>query len=355
MGDNTIANLEIKSPLLPDRMRQPDFFVCDIFDAAPKGDIASMEHPIFSVATKPDLKSRRYQNGALWLEVKPSGEGLATVHDRDILIYCISQIIAALNEGREVSQYLRFKAYDLLTATNRGTDGRGYEQLRAALIRLRGTTIETNITTNDTEVLEGFGLIDSYKIIRETREGRMLDLEVKLSDWVFNAIRAREILTLNRNYFRLRKPLERRLYELARKHCGSQTQWRIRLDVLQNKCGSTSTIREFRRLVKVITDQDGEFHHMPDYSVRLGEDDMVTFVNRGSVPAKLSNHENDTPGSRLRPLDPEVYSAARFVAPGWDVYFLEREFKAWLKSTPKNPEAAYIGFCKSWAARRKKP
>ena len=91
VGDNTIANLEIKSPLLPDRMRQPDFFVCDIFDAAPKGDIASMEHPIFSVATKPDLKSRRYQNGALWLEVKPSGEGLATVHDRDILIYCISQ------------------------------------------------------------------------------------------------------------------------------------------------------------------------------------------------------------------------------------------------------------------------
>ncbi|WP_443019818.1 replication initiator protein A [Sphingobium sp. CAP-1] len=28
------------------------------------------------------------------------------------------------------------------------------------------------------------------------------------------------MLTLNRRYFRLRKPLERRLYEIARKHCG---------------------------------------------------------------------------------------------------------------------------------------
>jgi plasmid replication initiation protein len=335
-------------------MNQPDFFVCDIFDAAPKGDIASMEHPIFSVATKPDLVKRRYENGKLWVEVRPSGEGLATVHDRDILIYCISQIMAALNEGREVSQTLRFKAYDLLSATNRGSDGRGYEQLRAALVRLRGTTIETNITTNDLEVLEGFGLIDSYKIVRETRDGRMQDLEVRLSDWVFNAIRAKEVLTLNRQYFRLRKPLERRLYELARKHCGAQPQWRIRLDTLQNKCGSQSSVREFRRLVKTIVDQDAKYHHMPDYVIRLDDEDMVTFINRGTVPVRAAISDKDTVGSRLRPLDPDCFQAARFMAPGYDVYFLEREFRDWLKTPPKNLEQAFLGFCKSYAARRKK-
>jgi len=82
---------------------------------------------------------------------------------------------------------------------------------------LSGTRIATNITTADTEVLDGFGLIDRYRIVRETRDGRMQEIEVKLSDWVFNAINAREVLTLSRNYFRLRKPLERRLYEIARK------------------------------------------------------------------------------------------------------------------------------------------
>ena len=59
VGDNTNS----RSPLLPDRMQQADFFVCDIFDAAPKGDMASMEHPIFSISTKPDRRIRRYENG----------------------------------------------------------------------------------------------------------------------------------------------------------------------------------------------------------------------------------------------------------------------------------------------------
>ncbi|PJN92675.1 plasmid replication initiator RepA, partial [Amaricoccus sp. HAR-UPW-R2A-40] len=38
MGDNTKDRLP---PLLPDRYPAPDFFVCDLFDAAPKGDMAS--------------------------------------------------------------------------------------------------------------------------------------------------------------------------------------------------------------------------------------------------------------------------------------------------------------------------
>jgi hypothetical protein len=42
-------NLINRSPLLPDRYPQGDFFVCDIFDAVPKADMASMEHPIFSL------------------------------------------------------------------------------------------------------------------------------------------------------------------------------------------------------------------------------------------------------------------------------------------------------------------
>jgi len=134
VGENT----KDKSPLLPDRMQQADFFVCDIFDAAPKGDMASMEHPIFSISTKPDRRIRRYEGGSNFVEITPSMKGLATVHDRDVLIFCISQIMAALNDEQEVSQTVRFKAYDLLTATNRGTDGRGYEQLRAALERLQG-------------------------------------------------------------------------------------------------------------------------------------------------------------------------------------------------------------------------
>ena len=72
-----------RSPLLPDRRAVPDFFVCDILDAAPKGDMASMEHPVFSISTKPDRRIRRYEttDKSKFIEVTPSMKGLATVHD----------------------------------------------------------------------------------------------------------------------------------------------------------------------------------------------------------------------------------------------------------------------------------
>jgi plasmid replication initiation protein len=103
-------------------------------------------------------------------------------------------------------------------------------QLREALERLQGTQIATNIITGGKETFDLFSLIDRARIVRETREGRMQEVEIVLSDWVFQAVEAQEVLTLDRRYFQLAKPLERRLYELARKHVGnrfrSRSAWR---------------------------------------------------------------------------------------------------------------------------------
>lgn len=343
VGDNT--NLDDRSPLLPDRYPQQDFFVCDIFDAAPKGDMASMEHPIFSVSTKPDFNKRSYEHGNAVLRVTPSANGLATVHDRDVLIYCISQIMAAINQDKKVSQVVRFKAYDLLVATNRGTDGRGYEQLKAAFKRLQGTQIETNITTGGQAQWDVFSLVDRASIVRESFDGRMIDVEVKLSDWVFNAIRANEVLTLNRQYFRLRKPLERRLYEIARKHCG----WpgkpvKFGLDTIQKKCGSQSTAKEFKRLIRSIIDQDTQHHHFPDYAIRFSDGgEHVIFTPRKTEKPNL-------PTSTVS-LSPSAFEKAREAAPSWDVYFLEQEWRGWMTEPPRNADAAFVGFCRKWFER----
>ena len=45
VGDKPMKR--VANPLLPDRFQQPDLFICDIFDAAPKSDMAGMEHPVF--------------------------------------------------------------------------------------------------------------------------------------------------------------------------------------------------------------------------------------------------------------------------------------------------------------------
>eukprot|EP00456_Euglypha_rotunda_P010082 TRINITY_DN1243_c3_g1_i3.p1 TRINITY_DN1243_c3_g1~~TRINITY_DN1243_c3_g1_i3.p1 ORF type:complete len:348 (+),score=60.99 TRINITY_DN1243_c3_g1_i3:2283-3326(+) len=342
---------KVRPPLLPERRPIPDFFVCDLMDAAPKGDMASMEHPIFSLSTKPDHRIRRYEHGSTYVEIKPSADGLATVHDRDVLIYCISQLMAALNSGQAVSSVVRFKAHDLLKVTNRMTNGQGYDALKAAFERLAGTRISTNITTGGEEIFETFGLIERAKIVRETRDGRMQEVEVKLSDWVFNAIRQHEVLTLHRDYFRLRKPLERRIYEIGRKHCGKKSEWRISLELLQKKCGSASTEKEFRRLVSKIVEEDRRFQHMPDYAVSLEAGDMVVFRSRGSIPDTAA----ETKATMAGILKMETYNDARIVAPGWDVYYLEQEWRAWITEAPRDSDAAFIGFCRKWYERRGAP
>ena len=211
--------------LIPDRHPQLDLFLCDVADAVLKDIMPQMEHPFYSLSKKPEMNVRRYEHNGNWLEVIPSIKGLVTIYDKDILIYAISQIMAKLNKGEEVSRRVRINSREYLMFTNRKTSGREYLALIDSLERLRGTTIKTNIVTGDEEQTDIFGLIDAAAVKRKHGlDGRLQWCEIVISDWVFNAIRAKEVLTLSPKYFRLRRPIERRIYELARKHCGNKEQ-----------------------------------------------------------------------------------------------------------------------------------
>jgi plasmid replication initiation protein len=334
------------APLMPDRHPQHDLFICDVGDAVLKDVMQHMEHPFYALSKKPDTSVKRYVNGQNWLEVTPSIKGLATIYDKDILIYCISQIMAKLRHGEAVSPRVRINARELLIFTNRGTSGREYGSLMDALDRLEGTRIRTNIVTGDEEQIDGFGLIDASSVRRKHGiDGRLLWCEVKLSDWVFNAIRNEEVLTLHRDYFRLRKPMERRIYELARKHCGQQRQWRISIKKLLLKSGSQSPEKRFRQMIKLLVKHD----HLPDYQVFFDDQaDIVIFTNRGSMA--LGMIDGDVPS-----LQSITYERARGVAPGWDVYHLEAEWRDWIVEPPLDADSAFIGFCRKWFEKRGAP
>ncbi len=315
------------------------FFLCDIFDAIPKDDIATMEHPIFSLSTRPDRRILRYEHNGTEIEVTPSVKGLATIHDKDILIFCISQLMAALNAGREVTRRLVLTAHDLLIATNRETSGDAYRRLVEAFDRLAGTRIKTNIVTGDVEITSGFGLIDGWEIERRSRGGRMVSVAVTLSDWLFRAVLSKSVLTLSRDYFRLRKPLERRIYELTRKHCGRQESWRISVDTLLKKSGSASPRRVFRAMLREMIEADT----LPDYTMVEEPSDLIRFSLRDRVIETLP----EGPG----PLAAETFETARAIFPGADVYALEAEWKAWWASTGRPRlrarDAAFLGFVRA--------
>ena len=265
------------------KIRHPnrDFFVADLFDYALKDDGASMEAPIFTLSTKPDLSlwEWRSQDGNKHVKVTPSVLGRATQHDKDVLIYVVSQLTEGLNLGRgdAKNRTVRFIVHDFLVTTNRQTSGEGYRLLQEAFERLRGTSITTDIRTGGQRVREGFGIIDKWKIVeKSSTDERMIAVEVTLSDWLYNAVQAFEVLTIHPDYFRLRKPVARRLYELARKHCGHQTQWAINLALLQEKTGSKSDLKKFRYAVRTIEADDS----LPEYRLSLGANDKVTFYIR---------------------------------------------------------------------------
>lgn len=341
---------KLPAPLLPERHPQHDLFICDVADAILKDMMAHMEHPFYSLSKKPETNVRRYEHNGNWIEITPSVKGLATIYDKDILIYCISQIMAKLKKNEEVSSRVRINSHDLLVFTNRGTAGKDYTALVEAIDRLAGTRISTNIKTSDEEQYDTFGLIDTASIRRKHGlDGRLLWCEVKLSDWVFNAIRSQEVLTLHKDYFRLRKPIERRVYEIARKHCGYQDEWRIGLPTLLKKTGSQSPMKRFRQMIRDLADYD----HLPDYSVTFdAETYMVTFRNRGTMLA--SSGAEAWEGH----LDGDAHIEAKSAAPGWDTHMLEREWRSWLGENeiePKHPVRHFVKFCKSWYEKRGRP
>jgi plasmid replication initiation protein len=351
-----VEDVEIISPgddlaLVPERHPQYDLFVCDVADAVLKDIMPQLEHPFYSLSKKPETTIREYRHNDQWIRVVPSVKGLATIYDKDILIYCISQVMAAMRRGEPVSRRISISIRDLLIFTNRGTSGKDYDALVDALERIKGTVISTNIVTGDEEQTDTFGLIEKSSVRRKHGlDGRIISCEVELSKWVFNAIKSNEVLTLHRDYFRLRKPLERRIYELGRKHCGKQKSWRVSVGMLWKKSGSKSPEKRFRQMVKDVAASN----HLPDYEIHYDQkSDMVNYVNRGTMNTATTSAE---PWNG--PVSPDVYEGIRERAPGWDPYMIEQEWRNWLgelDTNPRNPDAHLLKFATTWFDNRGKP
>lgn len=343
--------------------------------------MATMEHPIYSLSTVPDRRRLHYVNGDVRVEIIPSSIGLPTVFDKDIVIYCISKLMQAKNDGEAIKPEVRLTTHDLLVETNRPTNNLGYERLLPALNRLRGVVINTTISTGDARTTHGFGLIDAFEYNRKgsMHAERLKYLDIRLSDWVYRAIASSEVLPINRDYFRLRAPVDRRIYEIARKHCGRQTSWRIGLDLLQRKIGSKQAEKHFHAHLRNLV----RSNHLPDYAVTL-DDGQAVFYRRagqdtgdgmpsGGLGTERSRRIDGTPSEghrtavieatgprghddRPRPIriSAQALERARELTPGWDRYALEQIYIAWAseKDPARNEDARFLGWVASYTKGR---
>jgi len=170
--------------------------------------------------------------------------------------------------------------------------------------------------------------------VRKTRAGRMVSVSVTLSEWLYRAVLSKSVLTLNCAYFSLRRPLERRLYELSRKHCGRQPVWRVSVQTLLVKSGSSSPRRVFRSMLREIIAADS----LPDYILTEEPGDIICVTPRASV----------VDAGTAPVLSQKALDAARRLKPGYDVYALQAEWLAfWVTSgrrALRSPDKAFIGW-----------
>jgi len=253
---------------------QIDLFVESLVAAPLRDDRATMEFPFFALQKRPLLTPITYQDGNVSIRISPGERGIASIWDKDVLIYLSSLINAKIERGEEVTRTVRIAAYDMLRVTRRHTGKKGYQEIYDALFRLRSTTITTDIQSGGERETRGFGWIDSFRILtrEKNRAGNrvMQGLEITLNDWTFRAlVKDRRVLAINPAYFDLTGGLERRLYEIARKHVGRQTEWRVSLMVLAKKCGSMQrNLRRFKFDLKELAELD----RLPDYQMFLVND-----------------------------------------------------------------------------------
>lgn len=333
--------------LLPVRHPNRDFFIVDIADASPKDDMASMEHPVFSLSVKPDMRELDYKSSSGdRLRVIPSGRGLATIQDKDILLYCISKLVAEKNAGRTITPVVEASAHEIMVAANWDTGGKSYQRFEEALLRLSGTQIVTDVKTGGQITTRIFGLIDGAEIVRrEDGEpspfGRLSKVKIKLSDWTFRAVESMEVLSITSQYFRLRRPLERRLYEIARKHVGTKNQtWTIGIEKLRTKVGTNAPLKKFRfNLKEIIRD-----NNVPDYGFMLDGDNVV-------MQRLVSATEDRPERADWIPLRADTLDKAQVIAAQLrvSVFDLEREWNEWANAkggTINAPDGAFIAFCK---------
>ena len=236
-----------------------------------RGERSLMAFPFFALSKNAWMKPLAYATPTVSIEVRPSARGVATIYDKEIVLYIASLMASKIDEGAAVSQDFTFTAHDLFSVTGSNHSARSYSRLADALERLQGTQIKTNIEAGG-EGEDGFFSWLSEARLQYARSGkgekRLKAVKVRLCDWLFRAIlRDRQVLDYASTYFQL-GPIERRIYEVARSTCVDGEPLEMDLQTLKLQIGFQNPLSNFRIAMRQIAAANA----IPDYDISLIED-----------------------------------------------------------------------------------
>jgi plasmid replication initiation protein len=87
---------------------------------------------------------------------------MATIWDADILIWASTQLTEAIDRNQKPDRTIKFHPHNFLKAVRRGSSGKDYARLRAALDRLTHTAVQTNIRAGNKKKFSSFHWLEGW-------------------------------------------------------------------------------------------------------------------------------------------------------------------------------------------------
>jgi plasmid replication initiation protein len=290
------------------RARRPRVLMPDLFDSPLRGRVRGqrsvMAYPFFHLGkTAPAREVLRYDDGQVRIEVAPGPAGIATIYDKDLILYIASLMAEKLRRGElraddpKPDREFTFTAHDFFRVAGRDTAGKAYDRLLQMLQRLQGTQVRTNIEMAGEGTDGVFSWIDAVNTRyrrNAKKQKELVSVSVTLCSWLYRGIlNDARMLTFADEYFDL-APLERRLYEIAKAEDVDELGWSIGIADLHARVGTRGLLRHFGQfLIELEQNQrliefDIGLHRPPLETQRRGrpgyEGTVVTFTARAKSP-----------------------------------------------------------------------
>lgn len=355
---------------------QFDLFVPFVSDLSLRDTQETMERPFFSLSKRKRQKPIEYTSpdGSVFVRVLATPEfGMATIWDADILIWAASTMNAQKRRGaNDLARTLHFSPYDLLRTISRSTGGYDYQLLRDALARLQATTIVTNIRPQGKKKDRQFSWIEGWSDVTDDKTGHSIGMTLTVSEWFFEGIQDKNLLSIDPAYFAIRGGRERWIYRVARKHAGGHGPegYAISMPTLFEKSGAEGTYRRFKfEMLAIAKRCHGPESVIPGFDILVeqgkGKEPSLRMIRQGQeaeTPLTPKAQKTlplapATSGKRDSSLTDVTISMVRRDFPGWDVYAIKSDFDLWLLDSgsewPEDYNKAFYGFARQWKARQR--
>lgn len=247
---------------------QMDLFIGFPGELAVRDEQQSMERNLFSLTKK----KRTEPIVHTWIDktnlkhtIKIVGDnelGIATIWDKDFLLYVISQLMEAKKRGGKPSPRLFIMPGEFFRWMGiKRVSGRDFIRFEAMVKRLQRTNVSrtSQVRFKDSKIKEteeSWYWLIRYEFVPSQKDNRR-GVEIWLDPVFYRQIVGSNVLHIDQDYFGITGGLARWCYEFFRKSAGVRGEgvWRISFRDLYAKSGVLSSFADFKKSLRDIVEK----------------------------------------------------------------------------------------------------